>query len=848
MAAIPGNFAAFTDDDGNQIRVSVKYLEFLGRERAGNLKGISIEQIFSQYGGNIIYANLERQTANDYIGIAGNFYDWVHNAVYLFTFDDLPTGSDPIRVSMDLGLNYITLSEEDAMTDFAPADITLVYPSIYAFGYTEAVGYYDGVLVPFAGYFGNSSPGSGAADVFQIALTRGSLNDYTGSATVPLTSYLTDAVYFFSFDHKPTSTDPIRVNIDGLGYITIKKPDATTNMPSSGLKIEAPSLYEFAYTGSVFVPESKIAIKESGMDNPMTTLGDMIYAEDNDGTPQRFGGNITTTKKWLSQTGDGAASAQPTWEQVAFADITGTATVSQGGTGTNSFTAYTVICAGTTSTGAFQNVSGTGTMGYVLTSNGAGALPSWQAAAGGGAALSAITAGVATNSIDSTNYAQTWAWSTAATELPFTWTANALTTGTLFTLSSTSTAGDTSKLLQLTRSGTNGTSSKTNYGSYVSIANTGTTSTNVAGYFSASGGTNNYGIIVNSGRVGILTTTPTFDLHVAGQAFFNINSSSTYQGVVMKNSNISGQTNIIFQDSAGTEKMAIGYRNASAGNPNLLQLITIAGQGLTLDSSTGRAFFGSGAVAGLSAYSLTVECGLGSVAASGLALKRISSGANAGSTVGFWAQNSSATYVEYAYYFGAIESNTAGAHTGYLGFYTATAGVVTEKVRLNSSGDLNITTTANFVYRTTNGGSDLTGKLLIDAAGSSTAGNAFFFDSTNGFVFTRGNGTRRIGRTAIQLSTSNDTAGSEDGRMNFLTQDAGAAMSIKMGITAQGSVLLAVAGALGTTATDGFTYIPTCAGTPTGVPTTQTGMRAMVWDSTNFKLYVYDNSVWNAMN
>lgn len=48
------------------------------------------------------------------------------------------------------------------------------------------------------------------------------------------------------------------------------------------------------------------------------------------------------------------------------------------------------------------------------------------------------------------------------------------------------------------------------------------------------------------------------------------------------------------------------------------------------------------------------------------------------------------------------------------------------------------------------------------------------------------------------------------------------------------------AAALATSATDGFLYIPTCAGTPTGVPTAQTGTVAMVYDTTNHRLYVYD--------
>jgi len=53
--------------------------------------------------------------------------------------------------------------------------------------------------------------------------------------------------------------------------------------------------------------------------------------------------------------------------------------VADGGTGASTFTAYSVICAGTTATGAFQNVVGVGNVGEVLTSAGAAALPAWAA-------------------------------------------------------------------------------------------------------------------------------------------------------------------------------------------------------------------------------------------------------------------------------------------------------------------------------------------------------------------------------------------------------------------------------------------------------------------------------------
>lgn len=57
----------------------------------------------------------------------------------------------------------------------------------------------------------------------------------------------------------------------------------------------------------------------------------------------------------------------------------GNLTVAHGGTSVTSFTAYTPICGGTTTTGALQSVASLGNAGDILTSNGAGVLPSFQA-------------------------------------------------------------------------------------------------------------------------------------------------------------------------------------------------------------------------------------------------------------------------------------------------------------------------------------------------------------------------------------------------------------------------------------------------------------------------------------
>jgi hypothetical protein len=64
--------------------------------------------------------------------------------------------------------------------------------------------------------------------------------------------------------------------------------------------------------------------------------------------------------------------------------VTGTLPVANGGAGRTTNTAYAVICGGTTTGGAEQSIASVGTSGQVLTSNGAGALPTFQTAGGGG--------------------------------------------------------------------------------------------------------------------------------------------------------------------------------------------------------------------------------------------------------------------------------------------------------------------------------------------------------------------------------------------------------------------------------------------------------------------------------
>lgn len=51
--------------------------------------------------------------------------------------------------------------------------------------------------------------------------------------------------------------------------------------------------------------------------------------------------------------------------------------------------------------------------------------------------------------------------------------------------------------------------------------------------------------------------------------------------------------------------------------------------------------------------------------------------------------------------------------------------------------------------------------------------------------------------------------------------------------------------ALATNATEGFTRMPTCAGTPSGTPTDLTAGMPFVYDTTNNRLYFYQSSAWH---
>jgi hypothetical protein len=98
-------------------------------------------------------------------------------------------------------------------------------------------------------------------------------------------------------------------------------------------------------------------------------------------TPSTATSGAVSVAGTLAIANGGTGSTSTTYCNLA-SNVTGTLPVANGGSGRASHTAYAVICGGTTTTGAQQSIASVGTAGQVLTSNGAGALPTFQAAGG----------------------------------------------------------------------------------------------------------------------------------------------------------------------------------------------------------------------------------------------------------------------------------------------------------------------------------------------------------------------------------------------------------------------------------------------------------------------------------
>lgn len=212
--------------------------------------------------------------------------------------------------------------------------------------------------------------------------------------------------------------------------------------------------------------------------------------------------------------------------------------VAGGGTGLASVTAYAVLCGGTTSTAALQSIAGVGTSGQVLTSNGAGALPTFQAAGGGG------SPGGSTTQLQYNNAGSFGGISGATTNgTATTYTAsNLIATSPKFITDISDTNG--AEIFKITATG-----SAVNEITFVNAA------TGVSPTIAASGGDSNVGIIFatkGTGHIKVLSqTTQAAVLDIDSTDATGVSNIIQYQfaGTVKAQAGISGGTGFIITGS-----------------------------------------------------------------------------------------------------------------------------------------------------------------------------------------------------------------------------------------------------------------------------------------------------------
>ncbi len=205
--------------------------------------------------------------------------------------------------------------------------------------------------------------------------------------------------------------------------------------------------------------------------------------------------------------------------------------LSSGGTNAN----LTAVNGGVVWSNTSQmQITAAGTSGQVLTSNGAAA-PSWTSPGALGIRWDQIAN--PTTNLSLSHGTNTTTMNTSVTTDAFlsitgtavtsgqlqnistsgnSWTGNGTSNG-LLTITSSSNGGagvSSSVLFRLLRTGTNSNNTHTAYGIYSEVLNTGGSSTNVGGYFSANSATNNYAAIFDLGNVGIGTTIPAAKLEI----------------------------------------------------------------------------------------------------------------------------------------------------------------------------------------------------------------------------------------------------------------------------------------------------------------------------------------------
>jgi hypothetical protein len=162
--------------------------------------------------------------------------------------------------------------------------------------------------------------------------------------------------------------------ISTLGYTTTATAAGTTTLTASST---ATQFFTGSTTQTVVLPVTSTLVAGQEFVIHNNSSGSLTINSSGGNLVGTLTTNTTAVCTCILTTGTTAAS----WD-FDLTGFTSALPVARGGTGLTTATAYAVLTGGTTATGNFQSIASVGTSGQVLTSNGAGALPTFQSSSG----------------------------------------------------------------------------------------------------------------------------------------------------------------------------------------------------------------------------------------------------------------------------------------------------------------------------------------------------------------------------------------------------------------------------------------------------------------------------------
>ena len=179
------------------------------------------------------------------------------------------------------------------------------------------------------------------------------------------------------------------------------------------------------------------------------------------------------------------------------------------------------------------------------------------------ASYSGITAATATNTIDNLNFSQNWNWSTATTQSPMNMSANAITTGSLMSVATSSASLNS----------TNG---------LINVANTGASTTGILARFQSNSTVGSGLTVLTNGNVGIGTSTPTAPLEIQSAGADNIILSGNASGdVLIRRAGTAGGIQMLGGTTAVNGSGLFVYGNTHANSDVVASVVAKIGTNTT---------------------------------------------------------------------------------------------------------------------------------------------------------------------------------------------------------------------------------------------------------------------------